>query len=104
LLDFRRRLDARPHYQLPERHGVRRPGPRSHDLRNDVIANWDLGISKDFHPVEKLRVQFRADGLNAWNHPRCSGPNMTVTSGSFGVVSSQSNAPRQVPFGLKLLW
>jgi len=79
-------------------------GPRSADLRNDKVANWDLGISKDFRPIERLRVQFRADALNAWNHPRFSGPTTSVTSSSFGIVSGQSNAPRQVQFGLKLLW
>ena len=46
----------------------------------------------------------RPDALNAWNHPRFSGPNTSVTSTSFGIVSGQSNAPRQVQMGLKLSW
>jgi len=33
-----------------------------------------------------------------------SAPNTSVTSTSFGVISGQANAPRQLQFGLKLLW
>jgi len=91
-------------FSQPDPFTIGNMGPRSSDLRNDKVANWDLGISKDFHPIEKLRVQFRADALNAWNHPRFSGPNTSVTSGSFGIVSSQSNAPRQIQFGIKMMW
>jgi hypothetical protein len=29
---------------------------------------------------------------------------MSVTSSSFGVVTSQANTPRQLQFGLKALW
>ncbi|MFB3825135.1 MAG: TonB-dependent receptor domain-containing protein [Bryobacteraceae bacterium] len=109
------RLEGRPQDRLarwfdtkafsqPDPFTIGTMGPRSSDLRNDTVANWDLGLSKDFHPVERLRVQFRADALNAWNHPRFSGPNTSVTSSSFGIVSGQSNAPRQIQFGLKVLW
>jgi len=91
-------------FSQPDAFTIGSMGPRSSNLRNDKVANWDLSLSKDFHPIEKLRVQVRADALNAWNHPRFSGPNTSVTSGSFGVVSSQSNAPRQVQFGVKVMW
>jgi hypothetical protein len=51
-----------------------------------------------------LRVQFRAGALNLMNQPRFSKPTTSVTSGSFGIVSSQANMPRQVQFGVKVLW
>jgi len=91
-------------FSQPDAFTIGNMGPRSSDLRNDKVANWDLSLSKDFHPVERLRVQFRADALNAWNHPRFSGPSTSVTSTTFGIVSSQTNAPRQVQLGLKLLF
>jgi len=78
--------------------------PRLPDIRNDGIRNFDLSLFKDFAPVERFRVQFRAEMLNAFNTPRFGGPNTGVTSSSFGVITSQANAPRQVQFGLKLLW
>jgi hypothetical protein len=50
---------------------------------------------------ETLNVQFRAEALNAFNTPRFGNPNTSVTSSSFGVITSQANAPRQIQFGLK---
>jgi hypothetical protein len=35
---------------------------------------------------------------------RFSAPNTSVTSNQFGQVSSQANSPRQIQFGLKLIW
>ncbi len=79
-------------------------GERLPDIRNDGVRNFDLSLFKEFAPVERLRVQFRAEFLNAFNTPRFGSPNTTVTSSSFGVISSQANSPRQTQFGLKLLW
>jgi len=79
-------------------------GPRVPDIRSDSIRNHDLSLFKEFAPREQFRVQFRFEALNAFNRPRFSGPTTSVTSGSFGMVSSQANAPRQVQLGLKLLW
>ncbi|MGH9661336.1 MAG: TonB-dependent receptor, partial [Bryobacteraceae bacterium] len=78
--------------------------PRVSDLRTDGIRAFDLSLFKDFAPIERLRVQFRAEMLNAFNTPRFGGPTTGVTSSSFGVITAQANAPRQVQFGLKLLW
>ena len=74
------------------------------DIRNDGIRNFDLSLFKTFAPYERLRVQFRAEALNAFNTPRFGSPDTNVNSGSFGVINSQANAPRQVQFALKLLW
>ena len=79
-------------------------GARIHDLRAHGTRNFDLSLFKEFHAIEKLRVQFRVEALNAFNRVQFSGPNTSVTSSSFGRVSAQANAPRQVQFGLKLLW
>ena len=83
--------------------GIRQP-----DIRTDGVRNFDLSLFKDFKLIEReggpLRLQFRSEFLNAFNTPRFGGPNTTVTSSSFGVITSQANAPRQIQFGLKLLW
>jgi hypothetical protein len=78
--------------------------PRVADVRGDGVRNYDLSLFKEFVPREYLKVQFRMEALNAFNTPRFGNPTTSVTSGSFGIVSSQANAPRQVQFGLKLLW
>jgi hypothetical protein len=79
-------------------------GPRVSDIRNDGIYSWDLSLFKDFRFTEKLRLQFRAEALNAFNTPRFGGPNTSVTSSTFGAVTSQANAPRQVQLGLKVIF
>ncbi|MGH8247088.1 MAG: TonB-dependent receptor, partial [Gammaproteobacteria bacterium] len=77
---------------------------RIHDLRADAVRNHDLSLFKEFQARETLRVQFRVEALNAFNTVRFGNPNTGVTSSSFGRVSSQANAPRQLQVGLKVLW
>ncbi len=79
-------------------------GPRVSDIRNDGTFNWDLSIFKNFRVVERVNVQFRVEALNAFNTPRFGGPNTSVTSSSFGVITSQANSPRQLQMGLKVIF
>lgn len=74
------------------------------NIRNDGIKNFDLSLFKQFRPIERLAVQFRVEALNAFNTPRFGSPNTSVTSTTFGQITTQANAPRQLQFGLKLLW
>jgi hypothetical protein len=77
---------------------------RIHNLRAHGTRNFDLSLFKEFQPAEKFKVQFRMEALNAFNTVQFSAPNTSVTSTSFGFVAAQANAPRQIQFGLKLLW
>jgi hypothetical protein len=79
-------------------------GPRLSDIRNDGIYNWDLSLFKEFRFLENAKFQFRAEALNAFNTPRFGSPNTSVTSSSFATITSQANAPRQIQFGLKLVF
>jgi len=74
------------------------------DIRTDGVRNFDLSLLKVFKPGESMKLQFRVELLNAFNTPRFGGPNTSVTSSSFGVITSQANTPRQIQFGLKLLF
>ena len=54
-------------------------------------ANIDLAFSKTMvlsWPVEKSRLQFRAEFYNALNHPQFAAPDANFTSPTFGVISS----------------
>jgi hypothetical protein len=75
--------------------------------RQPGTANSNLAIYKEF-PLARLRegarLQFRLETYNAFNHPQFSGPNTTVNSGSFGVITSTANGPREVQAALKFYW
>jgi hypothetical protein len=69
------------------------------------IHNWDLGIQKSF-PLrgEAMRLQFRAEMFNAWNHAQFRPPNGDAGAGAnFGRISA-TRMPRLIQLALKVLW
>ena len=77
--------------------GCRQPGQ----------ANVNLSLFKEFSLSrlrEGARLQFRAETYNAFNHPWFNGPNTTFNGGSFGVITSTANSPRELQVALKLFW
>lgn len=73
-------------------------------LSNPGVANTDFSVFKQFAPTENVHVQFRAEFFNLFNRVQFDGPNTSVTSPDFGVITSQANSPRQIQFALKLLF
>ncbi len=75
--------------------------------RNIIITpgawNFDAAIYKQFTFTERLRLQFRFEAFNAFNHPNWGGPNLSLGNPGFGTIGSAS-APRNLQFGLKLIW
>ena len=66
------------------------------DLRGPNYVNFDMGLAKDF-PIlgDRLKLKFRADAFNAFNHASFNLPSSTpgvqendITNGNFGVISS----------------
>ncbi|HET8547265.1 MAG TPA: carboxypeptidase-like regulatory domain-containing protein [Bryobacteraceae bacterium] len=70
-------------------------------IRGDGQSRWDLSVIKTFSITERWRTQFRAECLNAWNHPNLGTPNTTPTNSAFGTISSQ-DVPRSWQFSLKV--
>ena len=77
------------------------------------IANWDFALFKGTEIKEGMKLQFRAEIFNLFNRVQfgypsqlcCSANGSTAaTNGSFGVISSQNNAPRQIQFALRLTY
>jgi Carboxypeptidase regulatory-like domain len=60
----------------------------------------DISMQKNFPITETMKFQFRADFLNAFNHPNFGVPNDSCCTGTFG-VSSQTQDPRELQFALK---
>ena len=65
----------------------------------------NLAVFKEFPMArlrEGMRLEFRAEAFNAFNHPQFAGPDSDVSSGNFGQISSLVAPPRQMQLGLKL--
>lgn len=73
-------------------------------FRNQGIANYDISVNKSFQLAERFRLQFRSEFFNVFNRTQFASPNVNVTSATYGKVTSQANIPRQIQFGLKLVY
>jgi Carboxypeptidase regulatory-like domain len=62
-----------------------------------------LSLTKDTSLREELRLQFRAEFFNLFNHVNFDLPDIFLGSPTFGRVSS-AQSPRRIQFGLKLLF
>jgi hypothetical protein len=78
------------------------------DLRGPNYVNFDLGVGKNF-PIwgDNLRLKFRADAFNAFNHASFNLPSTAlrendITSGTFGQITSTANAARVLQLALRL--
>jgi hypothetical protein len=70
-------------------------------VRGDGQARWDFSLIKHFRVTERVTMDFRAEVLNAWNHPNLFTPNTTPTNSAFGTITEQDVA-RNWTFSLKL--
>jgi hypothetical protein len=75
-------------------------------IRGDGINNYDFALIKNTRIKEGMAFQFRAEALNALNHPLFPTPNTTPTAAAFGQISAstQANYPRRLQLGLKLIF
>lgn len=73
------------------------------------LAELDLSLLKNTPVTERSSLQFRAEFFNALNHPNFGTPNATVFSSgainaSAGLITTLATTPRQIQFGLKLIF
>jgi hypothetical protein len=88
-------------------------GPRISNLRGFGYHNEDLSLVKNTKLTERVGIQFRAEFFNAWNWhvydctSQCEGTlafDNDVASPSFGMWNGQVSTPRNIQFGLKLIY
>jgi hypothetical protein len=87
-------------------------------FRQPGFYKWDITLSKNFYLTKTVRLQFRADFINAFNQVNwASDPSTnsidntcttslttcTIATDTFGQLVSV-RAPREIQFGLKLYW
>jgi hypothetical protein len=74
------------------------------------LNNWDVVFSKLTPITERLKLQFRSEFYNIFNHVAFGQPNRAFGSSNFGSSTSQIGRPdgtsgaRQIQFALKLIF
>ena len=83
------------------------------------FGSWqmDLAIRRDFRIHERLKLQFRAEAFNAFNHPNFGTINSTLGQNTFGQATAslasslgvlsplyQTGGPRSMQFALKAVF
>ena len=70
-------------------------------IRGPGEDTWNWAFFKTFPIKERLKLQFRAEFFNIWNHANFSNVNTTYGAGGFGQVSAALD-PREIEFALRL--
>ncbi|MGA8443280.1 MAG: TonB-dependent receptor [Candidatus Sulfotelmatobacter sp.] len=86
----------------PEAPGTFGTCPAQGPVIGPHYVDLDLSLQKNFLFGESKRLQFRADFLNAFNHPNLAAPNMyyAPSATTFGNITG-SQDPRNLMFALK---
>lgn len=74
------------------------------DVRTIGIDNVNASAMKYFKLWEGAKLQFRCEAMNAGNHSQLAAPVTSVTSTTFGTISSVQSVARQIFFAGKLIF
>ncbi len=72
-------------------------------LRQRPFFNWDFSAHKEFQLRERLRLQFRFEAFAFTNTPRFGQAGATLGTATFGKITG-ADTPRNLQFGMKLVW
>ena len=74
------------------------------NLRGPGFFNVDFSLFRTFSLTERFRLQFRAEALNALNHPNFSNPGADISNaGAFGFITSTTGTgERNIRLGARL--
>ena len=86
--------------------GLRNVPTTLEGMRNQPFLNVNLSISKSFNFSETTKLQLRAEAINALNHPYFgNGIGLDPSNaGTFGIVTTQRNNPRDIQLGVKFVF
>ncbi|MGA2269445.1 MAG: carboxypeptidase-like regulatory domain-containing protein [Bryobacteraceae bacterium] len=74
------------------------------DLRGPGIKKWDLTAMKHIRITERVEMRLLGEFYNAWNTTLFNSPNTTVTSASFGRITSTRLGPREIQLSSRIAW
>ena len=77
--------------------------------RNSLIGpgtrTVDLSMAKTTPIKERLKLEFRAEAFNLFNHPVYSNPNTDISAGNFGqITGTQMSSERQLQGVIRLVF
>lgn len=72
------------------------------DVCGPRTTNLDVSLFKKFNLTEAVRMQLRGEAFNITNSPMFGLPGTVLGTANFGVITSQSNSPRQIQVALRL--
>ncbi|MFB3825987.1 MAG: TonB-dependent receptor domain-containing protein [Bryobacteraceae bacterium] len=72
-------------------------------LRQRSFFNWDFSTNKTFRLVESVKLQFRFEAFHFTNTPRFGQAGGVLGTATFGKITG-AGTPRNLQFGLKLVW
>jgi hypothetical protein len=70
-------------------------------IRGPGENTWNWALFKTFPVKERLKIQFRAEAFNIWNHANFANVSTGYGSGSFGQVTSALD-PREIEFAVRI--
>jgi hypothetical protein len=70
------------------------PPTAAKNLRQPPLFNQDLSLRRQFRVTERVTFSLQGDAFNLFNNVRFGGISTSITSSSFGKVTSQANSPR----------
>ena len=73
-------------------------------LRGPGFWDWSQTVSRKFQVTEKQQIEFRAEAFNVTNSLRLGNPNVTLSGGQFGRITSSNGGPRIMQFALKYVF
>ncbi|WP_263409678.1 carboxypeptidase regulatory-like domain-containing protein [Terriglobus tenax] len=77
--------------------------PRTLPCQGPGYFNNDISVNKAFHVTERVKVEFRAEALNAFNTVQLAAPGSSnITNSSFGNINSQIGFNRLIQMGGKV--
>jgi hypothetical protein len=72
------------------------------NVRGPRTTNLDVSLFKNFNLTEAVRMQLRGEAFNITNSPMFGLPGTVLGTANFGVITNQSNSPRQIQVALRL--
>lgn len=73
-------------------------------MRAPMLNEWNISFIKRQPLKGRMRMEFRAEVLNAFNQIFWGGVSLDPKSSNFGMATSQDNLPREIQLAVKLVF